>query len=1852
MLVKLRRLAPPLQLLLALVFLSVAHGEISGQQTAARPDRGVNPGGSYSVSDIENINMQSGNVQLSIPLASLPPIAGGKLSFGLSLNYNSKLWNVTRNELEGSALPYRTYVVDTPQLSDVGGWSVGGTYGIFLRDAREDFNYGTPPSPDPNDGTAVLDYQQVTLYQWKKMILRTPDGAEHELRPVGNYPWINDPSHRRPYLWGYYRDTPYTTGTPIRYNSSDGTYLSAIVNPANHASGISWTIFLPDGTQIISYFSGFQRIKDNNGNSIKIFSDANGMHYQDEQTGREIRTTYDPQGGAGYGQARVWYRAVGGVEHHIDINYGVTVVRGKTYDVQDWNPTAYDEQTGNYGAECRRQQELVPATVEVVREIVFPATGASNEANELARRFTFTYNSDAPTVSTTTESLRWMCGNPPESYTRQASPGLGELSEMVTPSGARVNYTYTQSLQHDFIGYGLLLSADHMARATLTEKELTHDGTTDTWTYDIPNESNSSVSTVNNPDGSSITQNYFPTDPNFPQIVGTGAGAKNGLVFSINNGVTQTLRQWVSGTQLATGSNTGMTTLNPLVAAEYTKLVGTSMMSGKVYQHDANGNVTQTAEYDWFDTSQVTIDGTGVPTGPPAGVSPVSVTNTSFHNSAPNTSSANYYGVRSLASGTPSILNAVQQTALGPAITQISYDGQAYGVAPTAGNVTSQSVWDDLDNKWITSSQTYTTPYGNLETRTDARGNVTHFYYDDLTHAKPNRVVVDPENGTGTQTSTTVYDFYTGAVTSQTDANGKVSDINYTNHLLGAIDPFARPGITYAPAVDIGGVPSRRQVRTFYEDGDRRVRVESDLNAQDDRLLKTQTTNDQLGRPILSETSEDGTTYSIKSNMVYLQMGRITLTSNPWREDPGTFEPETTNGWTRTTKDSVGRVIEVASFHGAAQPAATGETNGAGKVLTAYDTIFTTVTDQAGNVRRSKTDGLGRLVRVDEPDASTNNLGTAASPVQPTSYEYDVFGNLKTVAQGSQTRTFNYDSLSRLRSAVNPESGTSTYVYDDNGNRTQKTDARSIVSTYVYDALNRATSRSYSDGTPTVTYNYDSAAISNGKGRLASVSSSVSSYSYSGYDATGKALGASQAIGSQTYTLAYGYDLAGNVKTMTYPSGRTVNYAYDAAGRLNSAAGNLGGAQRNYSTGIVYDAGGRMTQEQFGTTTALFNKLFYNVRGQLAEIRVGTTGNNTDWERGAIINHYSNTNCWGAACNSTNNNGNLMKQEIHIPGQDMKWQQYGYDRLNRLTSVREVMNGNDQWRQTFTYDRFGNRRIDTNPSQTWGGVNNLDFELETSNNRLYAPGDLALPDASRRMQYDPAGNLKTDTYTGQGQRTYDAENRMKQAWAANQWQTYHYDGDGRRVKRIVNGVETWQVYGLGGELLAEYAQNAAAASPQKEYGYRNGQLLITATAGTSWGSAPSFGSPNPLVAGETVVKASHITDLRTAINDLRAHMSLGAYSWQFSATTNDYISANPIIEMRAALDQALSAPSPAYAAGLAQGQLVKAVHIQELRDRVLAAWSLGTALEINWLVADQLGTPRMIFDQTGSLAKRHDYLPFGEELSTQGGRTTAQGYSADDTRQKFTSKERDTETGLDYFIARYYSSTQGRFTSPDEFKGGPEELFGEVDPHDPLFYSETAEPQSLNKYQYCLNNPLRYVDPDGHQTATADALKLGATLTIAGPHPVVKGIGVVILAGVGVEVTIGWENVGKAGKALLDQGGKSAARQDMEDLRTLRGGGQNIFTKVEGGATGSSAPTQQANTNSASEPPKEKKGGETKPKKEKSAEGARVQRENIEKAQTVHRKAGRPDRIRSIEKSKQNERNELKKIKTSKDAPE
>ena len=84
---------------------------------------------------------------------------------------------------------------------------------------------------------------------------------------------------------------------------------------------------------------------------------------------------------------------------------------------------------------------------------------------------------------------------------------------------------------------------------------------------------------------------------------------------------------------------------------------------------------------------------------------------------------------------------------------------------------------------------------------------------------------------------------------------------------------------------------------------------------------------------------------------------------------------------------------------------------------------------------------------------------------------------------------------------------------------------------------------------------------------------------------------------------------------------------------------------------------------------------------------------------------------------------------------------------------------------------------------------------------------------------------------------------------------------------------------------------------------------------------------------------------------------------------------------------------------------------------------------VKYYHTDVVGNVRAVTDSTGSVIERHDYLPFGEECTT-GSCTGDTAINAGQTR-KFTGKERDKETGLDYFGARYHAAKVGRFTTVD-----------------------------------------------------------------------------------------------------------------------------------------------------------------------------------------------------------------------------
>ncbi len=190
----------------------------------------------------------------------------------------------------------------------------------------------------------------------------------------------------------------------------------------------------------------------------------------------------------------------------------------------------------------------------------------------------------------------------------------------------------------------------------------------------------------------------------------------------------------------------------------------------------------------------------------------------------------------------------------------------------------------------------------------------------------------------------------------------------------------------------------------------------NDRDSNNDGILVSKVIYDQMGRTIESRQYEGGTNY-IATQTQYDVLGRAFKNSNPFRPWQGESAV-----WTTQAFDALGRVVSVTTPDSAV-------------VATSYSANSITATDQAGKQRKSVTDALGRMTQVYEApnDVNFNYL---------TSYAYDTLDNLTTVTQGTQTRTFVYDSLKRLTSATNTESGTTSLQYDVSGNLLVRTDAR------------------------------------------------------------------------------------------------------------------------------------------------------------------------------------------------------------------------------------------------------------------------------------------------------------------------------------------------------------------------------------------------------------------------------------------------------------------------------------------------------------------------------------------------------------------------------------------------------------------------------------------------------------------------------------------------------------------------------------------------------------------------------------------------------------------------------------------
>jgi len=398
-------------------------------------------------------------------------------------------------------------------------------------------------------------------------------------------------------------------------------------------------------------------------------------------------------------------------------------------------------------------------------------------------------------------------------------------------------------------------------------------------------------------------------------------------------------------------------------------------------------------------------------------------------------------------------------------------------------------------------------------------------------------------------------------------------------------------------------------------------------------------------------------------------------------------------------------------------------------------------------------DALNRLKQVTDPNSGV------------TRYEYDGIDQLRKVTDPRNLETtYSIDGLANLNSQQSPDTGSTINTYDTAGNLSTQKDAKNQVTTYAYDALNRVTSITFHDGSKH-TYAYDQGA--NGIGRLSSItetnpSQQVTSVLAYAYDQHGRTTSETRTIAGVAYALGYGYDSAGRLSGMTYPSGRTITYGFDALGRINQVS----------------------TTPQGGTAQIVASSIAYQPFGG---VKSYTLGNGQSYTRGFDLDARIASYSLGSQVFALNYDEASRIKMISETGNAANMNIYDYDLLDRLTSAALP-----NLPFAYNYDPVGNRSSKTVGSST------DNYAYGSTSNRLASITPQG--GAARNFVFDPDGSTTNDAIN---QYVYDTRGRMVQSTGALGTTTYQVNALGQRIRKTNSTEDRVYHYDTRGRLIAE-----------------------------------------------------------------------------------------------------------------------------------------------------------------------------------------------------------------------------------------------------------------------------------------------------------------------------------------------------------------------------------------------------------------------------------------------------------------
>jgi RHS repeat-associated protein len=651
---------------------------------------------------------------------------------------------------------------------------------------------------------------------------------------------------------------------------------------------------------------------------------------------------------------------------------------------------------------------------------------------------------------------------------------------------------------------------------------------------------------------------------------------------------------------------------------------------------------------------------------------------------------------------------------------------------------------------------------GNLLQADSDLCQVQRFVFSSTTqYSFPDAISCGPTSGPSV-TQQWTYNAFTSLPASRTDENNQATQFSYD--ILNRLTQIARP--------------DQHVINISYDDVN--IKITTDIPVQGTDRRQDITSFDGLARPIRESISNNAGVVISNTSTAYDAMGNIFSVSTPY--------VSTATDFTITHYDALSRITAIIA-------PGDGSTNGTTNSYSYGDNFFT-ITDPTGKQIQYQLDGMGRIQAVNEPDVTNGN-----SLTQNTSYAYTVRDELKQVTQGSQSRIYTYDDAGRLVQVQTPESGITGYQFNQFDLIAQRTDNRGVITTYGYDGMNRLSSVSYNVGTTGVpataslTYIYGTNSAQFNNGRLLQLVDGLGSEVYS-YDALGRRTNIAKTIGTVTYNLGYGYNLANQIASITYPSGRLISYNHDSYGRLASIVATKSGVNTTYANNYTYNPDMEVTGLSYGN---------------------GVTGsfgfNSHNFQLGSLS--YSNPTqtlvslSYGYGQNG-GNNGQITQIADNIqPGRSVT---YSYDALKRIQSAVTVGSASfAQWGLSWTYDRYGNRNSQT---VTAGSAPSQSASADVTTNHIIGYGY----DANGNLTFEPSLNYSY---------TYDEQNHLV-GFSGNGTSSFGYDGNGFRVKKVAtDGTVTFYIF-TQGRIIAEYLNSNPGASPGREFVYQeDGRYLLT-----------------------------------------------------------------------------------------------------------------------------------------------------------------------------------------------------------------------------------------------------------------------------------------------------------------------------------------------------------------------------------------------------------------------------------------